>query len=174
METKKVFPNELNDNWIDKTWCSMLIYTFMDLISFELQNAELKQFVGKWLQKLIKWSQYGLKFSYFLNKWPKYVLISTVSWTLQLLHVLSECDTDSLWSECVNCSYITQISVYEYPVVTVGCLNEEHSQYCYVTQNTWPSNFSQLCMQNFLLSAQMRIITKSVNQLKLIEPPIHN
>jgi len=101
-----------------------------------------------------------------------------VSWTLQLLHVLSECDTDSLWPECVNCSYIIQIPVYEYPVVTVGRLNEEHSQYCYVTLENvtfqTSTNFSQLCMQYLLFSAQTCIITKSVNRLKLTEPPTHN
>ena len=54
METKKLFLNEMKDNWIDKTWWTMLIYTFMNLISFELQNAELKQFERKMTLKINK------------------------------------------------------------------------------------------------------------------------
>jgi len=54
METKKLFLNEMKDNWIDKTWWTMLIYTFMKLISFELQNAELKQFERKMTLKINK------------------------------------------------------------------------------------------------------------------------
>lgn len=52
--------------------------------------------------------------------------------------------------------------------VTVLLCNTEHMTFQMST------NFSQLCMQYLLLSAQMCIITKSVNWVKLTEPATHN